>query len=214
MDGSRFDELARALGRLRSRRGALGASLGAVAAGLLLGAGRADAGCRRVSARCQGANECCDGARCRRRRCRCRPALTTCADGRCHDLTSDPAHCGACDVACDPERQCVVNDCIPCPGDVPACNHVCCDAGGACLPRSDDEGPTCCPPDRIFVECPDDRVGVDNDGYPVCEPGDPLPAKCCTRADLCGARCCLEKIPCGKVCAALSPAWLRSRGGN
>jgi hypothetical protein len=214
MDGVRFDDLARAVGRPSARRTALLAAAPMVWA--LLRAGDVAARCGRVLDRCDRSGDCCDGARCRRRRCRCRAGLTKCADGRCHDLASDPRHCGACDSPCDPTQQCLVLDCVPCPGDVPACNHACCEAGVACLPRSDDGEPTCCPADRVFVECQPEWETTEADGRPVCDvpTGTEPPRTCCTRADLCGSRCCLGKLRCGEACEVVSPAWLRSRSGN
>jgi hypothetical protein len=89
----------------------------------------------------------------------CQPPLTYC-DGRCVDLTSDPAACGSCGKACAGSEACTGSRCA-CPStpDYTTCGGVCTDTttspqhcggcdrpcpagqlcrGGACTPCSGD----------------------------------------------------------------------------
>lgn len=50
----------------------------------------------------------------------------TCGGGVCVDVTSDPAHCGACDVACPPGASCTAGACS-CDGGLILCGSACSD---------------------------------------------------------------------------------------
>jgi hypothetical protein len=104
MDGPRFDDLARAVAA-GSRRRFLASLAGGAIAALF---GRPDrsmaAMCRPLDRTCREHADCCSGIcgakdATGRLRCACSPSLTACDDA-CHDLQTDPAHCGACDLDC------------------------------------------------------------------------------------------------------------------
>jgi hypothetical protein len=63
MTSARFDDLARKVARVSSRRSAIGASFMAVVGGISRSHALA-ARCRRVGATCNGATECCIGLQC------------------------------------------------------------------------------------------------------------------------------------------------------
>jgi len=100
MEPTRFDDLARAAGRTRSRRAAVAAML-AVAGGALAGARAADAGttCKGTGARCgsgPGSDTKCCSKRCQNNRCACRDK-----GGRC------AFDSGCCTGRCGPSGRCV-----------------------------------------------------------------------------------------------------------
>ncbi len=126
MDDRRFDDLARGLGRLPTRRGVL-----RLVAAALLGPGiggqqrhAAARTCRFVGEPCgQGTEEgCCAGAACNEDQvgggiCSCPQNLTNC-HGLCVDINTNPLACGA--------------NCVVCPDDTDCCNGICCEAGQRC----------------------------------------------------------------------------------
>ena len=130
MDGSRFDALARWVGRLTTRRGALRHLSGAIVS-LALGSrpGLTEArkrNCRLVGEPCgKGAGKpgrCCAGAVCNEDQvgggtCVCPQNLQECY-GLCVDSASNPLACGI--------------DCVVCADDTDCCNGICCKAGGRC----------------------------------------------------------------------------------
>jgi hypothetical protein len=148
MDGRRFDDLARGVGRVMDRRGVLRSAAAGLAAALGVGRSPAGAGgCVRVGGRCGRGDRCCGEARCDRRtdRCECAPGATVCK-GRCAFLGSDPANCGACGAACPEETDCCGGSC--CPARQRCCGGVCTDLGadrdncGGCTQCP--EGMACC----------------------------------------------------------------------
>lgn len=97
MDGARFDDLTRALGARRTRRGAALALLGGIALGAAPasassrrgtgkggpGSGPTAAGakeCRYPGMRCKKSKTCCEGASCVGGECTCLPGLIKCGD--------------------------------------------------------------------------------------------------------------------------------------
>jgi hypothetical protein len=70
--------------------------------------------------------------------CQCDPDDTLC-DGKCVDLSTDPANCGACGHACPPGDVCVNSQCTTCVAEEGACSSKsdccpdlnCVDAGAA-----------------------------------------------------------------------------------
>jgi hypothetical protein len=49
-------------------------------------------------------------SRCRKGRCKCLPGFKKCGK-KCVDMKTNPAHCGSCDVACQPGETCVAGVC-------------------------------------------------------------------------------------------------------
>ena len=153
MDGSRFDALARSVARRPagrgSRRGFL-TGLAGLAAGLLgTSAVGAQEPCppeqvwrRRIGCVCQTT-----GRPPVNGECPCRRGLTDCG-GVCVDLERSDAHCGACDVVCDPTA-------------VPNAAAVTC-VGGTCYPTICVDG---------FADC-------DGDPATSCETALDTAAKC------------------------------------
>lgn len=201
MDGKRFDDLSRLLSRSAIRRLTLEAALAA-----LLGAGALAAGvdeaaaapkprrttCRPWMAGCTADAQCCSGLcdrrrvapRNRRNRCVCPDGTTPCS-GACVDLADSLAHCGACNVACDPETadNCDFDECLC--GDESACvnGEIC--VSGVC------ESPVAsCEPADGADGC---FVGVDGATIQVCD-GTVIDAECDTAAE-CTAACAAANIP-------------------
>jgi len=58
------------------------------------------------------AADCGFNAVCRSGSCRCPPGWDTCGGARCHYLRASHHHCGACGLACPPDRQCVNGVCL------------------------------------------------------------------------------------------------------
>jgi hypothetical protein len=56
----------------------------------------------------------------------CGGNLSDC-NGECVNLPDNPAHCGACDVACNAVSICAGGNCNPCPGGRSACDNACVD---------------------------------------------------------------------------------------
>jgi hypothetical protein len=106
MDGKWVDRLARAMARVRSRRGVIGGAASGIAP--LLGPPSVLA-CKNVGKKCYKNNDCCDGARCKggkNGKCRCKNGFTKCGK-RCRDLDKDREHCGVCGNACvSPDACC------------------------------------------------------------------------------------------------------------
>lgn len=112
MDESRFDNLARALAALRTRRHAI-ASLGGVAALTALGREHVRAKPVRKS---------------------CKKSQTRCGGRKCITLKKDPRHCGACNNACPSGARCVNGQCAR-SGNPPQCvenDNNCGGCGKAC----------------------------------------------------------------------------------
>jgi hypothetical protein len=114
------------------------------------------------------------------------PARAACA-GVCTDLTSDPDHCGSCDMQCAPEQGdfggCAESACRPglsaCfqPGDVASCDAVCASEGSTCVEGGCDgatviyfSGPTEC---AQVVQTMPDTTACDAELLPTSE------ARCC-----------------------------------
>ena len=147
MDGRRFDEVTRLLGRGTTRRRVVAAALGLAAIAADGGVAGAvpvrRATCRAISAGCTRGSQCCSGhcdtrrqtPRNQRNRCACPEGDTLCA-GACVDTETDAAHCGACGVACNSLEICVDGDCTC----AEACGEgeVC--VSGACMCG---DGPGC-----------------------------------------------------------------------
>jgi hypothetical protein len=121
MDGPQFDDFARKLTGLASRRRVLGGLLGVAAGAMVAGEAGAQvrrATCRSASTGCTRNAQCCSGLcatsrslpRNRRNRCVCPSDLATCGGG-CVDLATDESHCGACGEACDTGAMCISGVC-------------------------------------------------------------------------------------------------------
>jgi hypothetical protein len=116
MDGSRFDELTKALSGPVSRRRIAGALLGVALAAL--GTDRAGArSCRAVGRTCREHVDCCSGACGKdptgRRRCQCQGPDDCAAPLGCHAATCVGGVCGFVvtpDVACDDGDPCTADD--------------------------------------------------------------------------------------------------------
>lgn len=148
MDGRRFDEIAKSLARVKSRRRVVGAAVG-VAAGALagrFGVGEAATRSRCVGERCRRHAQCASGY-CYRGRCTCLPNELKCGCGCCPfgEECCNPS-CGICvrpGGAC-PEIFCEPPNCrgVTCPpGKFPDRNRHC---KCVCLPNSIPCGEVCC----------------------------------------------------------------------
>jgi len=210
MDGSRFDDITRALAAGASRRAVL-RRLGAGLAGVgLAAAGRgaaraAPSPCAAFCADQPGAR----GAQCRQacRACAGGPAATclNAATGSfaCTDLLTDEANCGACGAACGAGETC--QDAVCCATTV--CGPTCCDAGqDACL-LNQSCAETCTPTGAACpqgcgcfpsVEGPYHCIAS---GNPTC---DDIPQVCSSTADCPPGQHCQE-TGCGARCLALCP---------
>ncbi len=131
MDVDRFDHLARALHRLRSRRAALrllsAGALGALAAGLGLGEARANHfACRHVGARCKRPGQCCSS------RCLGPTGGKTC---RGHDagICTTQNVCTTGSTVCGTHRGGSLCACFQTTGKAPFCGRF-----GACRVCTDD----------------------------------------------------------------------------
>lgn len=166
MENTRFDDMAKALGTLATRRLTLGAILGAG----LLGSTQIEA--KRSSGKCKpacGACEACDRGKCDkkhgRKRCKkgkCKALSGTacsltpgtegiCCSGTCHDLQTDEANCGSCGTACPTNQVCQAGTCFPvstCPATTTVqCEPLTtpCGAGGtSCVCNLSTEGNVVC----------------------------------------------------------------------
>lgn len=133
MDGSRFDQLARAMGSQRTRRGFLG-SLAVLVAGAT--------GLRTAEAKCPPNAVAASGGRCLCKAtgrvpgpsgCPCPTGQTSCdGDITCKDLSSDVANCGACGEGCtapaNSTAACVGGVCeFACGAGYTLCGGVCVD---------------------------------------------------------------------------------------
>jgi hypothetical protein len=143
MDDLRFDRLTRVVATSSSRRRLLAGLIATVAAGGVSGAEAARSRpCQRLGVQCTRSGQCCTGVcrtqslpgRWRRQVCDCQDGLTNCR-GKCVDLGSDVANCGACGDACgDRGDTCVDGDCAC--GEGPACGDGLVCLEGACAPTT------------------------------------------------------------------------------
>lgn len=195
VDGSRFDALARQLGRGASRRPLLGAGLAALtAAGLNIaqtidseGKGK---GKKKKKKKCKGntkkcgqkcipADQCCTSADCGNG--------GQCASGTC----SCPAGQKSCNGGCIPQAACcTTSDC----GSIQTCVNGTC----ACPPETKACGPECLPPTVCCSQaCPGSQT-CDN-GTCVCDTinENPCPDGSCVSGD----ECCVDsQCPSGQEC--------------
>jgi hypothetical protein len=131
---SSFDELAIGLasGRI-SRRKALKLA-GAALLGGILGSSTLLARVQAKEKACKVDAECPTGTTCIKKQCLtaegCPPEYTLCADGLCHNLTTDPCNCGTCGNHCQGSML-----------------------GRCCVPDSEGKG-TCTPPPEAGGQCP------------------------------------------------------------
>ena len=148
MDDSRFDDLSRLFGRVRSRRHLVRATLGVLSGAALVGAADAEASTRRSTIcrpggyQCTRDGQCCHG-RCKsiatpgtrrvRLVCACPSGQTLCGT-RCVDLDTDTRHCGACGRRCRAGESCCDGVCaaIGTPAACAGCGDVC-DPGDSCV---------------------------------------------------------------------------------
>jgi hypothetical protein len=83
-----------------------------------------------------------------------------------------------------------------CKNGTPACDASCCRGGETCEQRNAFRpARTCCPPQRIYVECPSFLVCPDDPLACCALPGEYLPF-CCDPSLQCGATCCYEGEQC------------------
>ena len=120
-------------------------------------------------------------------RTRCAAGLTRCKVGKkkpCVDLTTDPAHCGACGTACAAGETCAAGVCTR--RCVPNCNGIQCGddgCGGSCGQCGGGE------------RCRDGRCLESEDEWPI----DPIPdGQCVANNETCseGDTCCDPKRTC------------------
>lgn len=142
MDGSRFDDLVRDLGRAASRRTLLKGMAAGIAAGLAAAVGGtagAAPRCKRIGQTCLTPADCCpdqNGTTClggKKKTCQTCPAGQSICAGTCIATASDANNCGGCGVTCYGGSSCVNGACI-CPADKPnrcadgSCQACCADA--------------------------------------------------------------------------------------
>jgi hypothetical protein len=205
MDGSRFDQLARALARGRTRRGILG-GLAALAGGAVT-ANRAGAvicppgqyagsGGRclcKLTGRPPGANGCPCGA-----------GQTNCS-GTCVNLSSDLANCGSCGNACPGVPNgvpvCIGGGCdIECALAADPCGGECCGDGEFC------EADTCVSCLATGAECASEFECCSG----LCDVYSGQCIECAGAADPCGGTCCGE----GEFCEAETCVACREDGAE
>ncbi len=134
MDPTRFDSLTRALhqppGSSATRRGLL-LSLGSALVAFTMQPLADIAARKRKKNRCRGSKK----------------NLTFCYGAGCRDLSTDPAHCGRCGLACEAGQTCVDRACTGPSSCTPNCQNVACGAdngcGGICTNGSCSAGKTC-----------------------------------------------------------------------
>jgi hypothetical protein len=213
MDGTRFDALARTLAATGSRRNVVRAMIAAAAASLL-GAAKTEAW-RQAGGPCNADGSCPLGQHCVVGVCECDSGLTIC-NGRCVNLQTDPANCGACGQHCQPGAPCAGGECAcdhalcgdnccPVPWFCDPVDHTCtanCEDGRRPCGIFMDNQPLCCPPGEACLDpyalrcgkCPSDTV--------VCSPHDSFFHR---KNDCCHGTCCNEvccetgKLCCGNV---------------
>lgn len=207
MDGSRFDQLARAMGGQRTRRGFLGglAVLVAGAAGLRA-ADDAGAVCPPGSVAASGGRCICksNGRQPGPTGCPCPAGQTSCDGGiTCKDLSTDVANCGACGNRCpapaNATASCVGGSCTTaCIAGYVSCGGACIPVGGCCIggvavaAGTIDPSNACqaCQPAVTTTAWSDRPNGT------TCDDGNR-----CTRTDTCQGGVCVGGNP--VVCTAL-----------
>lgn len=219
MDGSRFDDLARALAGGRSRRGF---ARGAVAAALGV-AGVAARGTSGLAVRCQKDGDCAGCQTCNKRKGRC--AAGCGKDKRCcgdacvapEECCSGPEQCNACsacvggrcrpdlaknDQPCGPAEKCLVcaNGTCGIPSDARCrSNERCRPRTGACCTKCTKDG-NCCPEGSACIDpgmlsansCCDRSLNT-----PCGDNDDGTFAECCSnRNEVCEGGACKPKDEC------------------
>ena len=205
MDDRCFDSLTRAMAGGASRRGLLRLLAGGLAGGALPRLGPKEAAardCAFVGERCSDRFRCCRGL-CLNGFCVCRGVQKDCGDRVCHNLRTDPAHCGACGRACSPGLVCCDGDCFDATTDdrhCGACGRVC------------PEGTTCCAGDCRNLLTNREHCGkcgnvcgeneVCRDGVCLCRKGSARCDGVCRDVErdphFCGS--CQTRCPAGHVC--------------
>jgi len=151
MENERFDDMARLLARVTTRRAAVGMALAAA----IGGSGAAEARiCRAAGASCTARTVCCNGTcptgnavpRGQRNRCPCSAGLTWCSSV-CLDLTTT-SNCGSCGNQCPAGIPCTDGSCCiatgnTCTNDGDCCSGICETASGTCKAALLDIGATC-----------------------------------------------------------------------
>src|SRR5262249_51240952 len=126
MDDRRFDQIARSMADVRSRRAFVKTLAGGALAGLaaVVGVGGASAKqppqeCRDNGQTCNAKKPCCDGLNCCKGHCQAEPCKACKAgqevcDGKCTDVKHDKFNCGDCGVVCSAGHICKNGECA-CP---------------------------------------------------------------------------------------------------
>jgi hypothetical protein len=206
MDDCRFDQIARSMAGIRSRRAFAKALAGGAFAGLaaVVGAGGASAKqppqeCRNKGETCNAVKACCEGLNCCKGHCQeapCKPCANgqKICEGKCTHVKNDKWNCGECGNICPAGRVCKNGEC-GCPAGTTECR-------GACVPP------------RSFAE-DDDNCGacgnacvdglVCNGGAcvlpPVCRPG---VGECAPLGESCAALPCCSGACAGGTCACVA----------
>lgn len=196
MDGERFDQIVRTLGRGLPRRVAIKAVAGGALAAVLtrIGANEAAAACVPAGKRCERGDRCCAGASCKGGKCACDRGLKDCGkvctecctNGDCPSRVCRNGSCRAASCA-DGVKNADETD-VDCGGACPKCQDgKRCAAAGDCVSGVCTDG-TCRAP-----ACPDSvKNGTETDvdcggtACPACADG----KTCAGNADCRSGHCC------------------------
>ena len=91
-----------------------------------------------------------------------------------------------------------------------------CRRSGQCCGRLRCAGGKCCPPNRVFVTCPEENLCGPEDNL-CCAGEDEAPSFCCPEKQVCGDRCCGRDFRCiDGVCKCIlsNPLNCPSGGGG
>ena len=223
MDGSRFDELTRAMALKASRRASLKSGLALLTGGLMAGNG-AIAEARRSSSTttappavcpegmtdcggecCDAGMGCCGGVCCSQEQCGwqsavCCPAETAVCGADCCHEGQDCCDTECCDGVCYGEERCCPHGQEICDGSCCAPGQSCC-GDGCCDGVCANQGQTCCATGNVCNDsCCDGGQTCCGDGCcaGTCTEQGHL---CCENVDVCNDSCCVQgQSCCGDGC--------------